>query len=103
VNLGELGNPAVVVGKAKFFWIVSYRFRFRPLPKDDKGSEGFDPVGIYVDINSGLSPTDINPIEGKWPDNPRGNGWGTFAVFGDADFNDLKLVSAVEEDTTPER
>ncbi|HEY7116559.1 MAG TPA: hypothetical protein VH475_08235 [Tepidisphaeraceae bacterium] len=108
-NLGQLGSPEVVTGAAQFDWIVTYAFRWKPKPKRNGSivtdGEGWDPVELFVDAATGITPTDIDPVLGNYPNNKKGNGWAEFSIYDEIDFDELKLVSAIEVDpndpTTP--
>lgn len=98
INLNQLPQQDVVTGDALFNWVTTYRFRRRPLPPS---GIGWDPLILFTDLNTGRKPTDINPKAGGWPgvtisgERFRGNGWAVYRLYDEADFDDLKLVSAI--------
>ncbi len=113
-NQQEMKDPKVVTGKALFFWQVTYRFRYSPLPFTNGKlgpTAGWDPLVRFIDRQVGRIPIDVDPVGGGWP-NPtgankpaandtsgiiRGNGWAQFQLYGESHFDDLNLVSAIEQ------
>lgn len=94
-NLADLADQKVVTGDALFDWITTYHFRGRELPPH---GPGWDPLGVFVSQRTGITPNDIDPLAGgyiKKGPGSRGNGWLYPKIVGTADFNELKLVSAV--------
>ncbi len=93
-NLADLPDQLVVTGPALFDWITTYRFRKRQLPPD---GPGWDPLGIFVNQRTGISPNDIDPKRGGYLDKgagSRGNGWIVPQMFAETDFNEMNLVEA---------
>ena len=87
-------TDARVASKAIFMWYVTYRFRRRLLPPD---GPGWNPLLLYVDVNTGRSPNDIDPVaEGYLKGKTKGNGWSVETLYGEADFDELKLVSIMD-------
>lgn len=95
LNLADLPDQQVVTGPAKFNWIVTYRFLYKEKPVtggNNLDAEGWDPLVVFVDQNTGRPPDDINPKAGGWPAQKKGNGWYVPDIAGEADFDELKLV-----------
>ena len=101
-NLSDLPDQKIVTGKAKFFWLVTYRFRYKPRPRlvssgVVENGDSWDPLSLYVNPQVGRIPNDVLPITGGWPKKKIGNGWKEFRIYREIDHNELNLVSAVEK------
>lgn len=102
INMSELGNPELVSGRAaKFFWITTYRFRYRQVFGNSggriTGGPGWEELKLFVDERTGRTPNNVNAKSGGWPDAKMGNGWLAVQPFDTADFNDLEILEALAQ------
>ena len=76
-------------------YIVRYVFQYKPpyYRSGDAvlGGPAWDQLAVFVDQNSGRTPSDVSPPKGDFPNRKRGNGWRQFDVYGEEDFGALVL------------